>query len=264
MKSIKPLLLLLVLLPLGGCSMLGGGPKNYSGDPLNPTVDETADMSVEELYQSAQRLMRSGDYATAVDRLERLQANFPFSTYAKQAQLDTLYAYYQLEESAAVMAAADRYLRANPRSPQAAYVHYMRAMANLNRGRDLLSRVFGIDRSYRDPEPLRQAFYDFQELVERYPDSEYAEDGRKRMLEIREDLARHELHVARHYFENQAYIAAAKRAQGIMEDYASSSATYEALGILARAYAALELEELREDVLRIIRLNYPQHPALEG
>lgn len=262
MKLIKPFLLMVMLSAAAGCSMLSGDGVDVAAEA--ELGGDLEDRSAEELYNAAKAFLRTGDWESAIERLETLQGRYPFSPYAKQAQLDTIYAYYQLQEADSAIAAADRFLRTYPRDEAAAYVHYMRAMANLNRGKDFLTRLFGVDRSQRDAAPLRQAFLDLRELVERFPESEYADDARERMVVIRDDLAQHELHVAQYYMKRKAYLAAAERAQGIVENYQGAPVMDEALGIMAESYQALGLKDLREDVLRLIRINYPEHPALTG
>jgi outer membrane protein assembly factor BamD len=208
-----------------------------------------AEPTAQELYEEAQTAGRRGEFQTAVERLEQLQARFPFGDYARQAQLDIIYMYFRAEEMDSAIVAADRYIRLYPRDPHVAYAYYMRATANMTRGHDFLTRTFRIDRSTRDPEPLRQAYADFGQLIRSYPDTEYAADARERMLTLRNQLAEYELHVARFYVRRGAYVAAAQRAQAVVDNFAETDAVGEALTIMADAYERLELEDLRREVL---------------
>jgi outer membrane protein assembly factor BamD len=236
-----------LLLALGGCSTLGGS-------------DDDADATASELYQEAQAAARSHNYQTATELLETLQSRYPFGTYAQQAQLDIIYLYYQTEEWEAAISAADRFIRLNPTHPRVDYALYMRGSANMARGQDFLSRLFDVDRSRRDPRSLREALADFNRLVADFPDSKYAEDARERVVRLRNQLAAHELAAARFYQRRSAYVAAANRAKTILENFQETPAVRDALAILANAYHHLELPELRQDILRIIRENYPDHP----
>jgi outer membrane protein assembly factor BamD len=83
------------------------------------------------------------------------------------------------------------------------------------------------------------------------------------MVTLRNQLARHQIHVARFYLRNQAYVAAANRAKTVVEDYQGTASVKDALEILAQAYQHLELEDLRQDILRVIRTNYPDHPLVK-
>ncbi len=208
-----------------------------------------------QLYASAQSALERGDYSTAVSRLESLEARYPFGTYAEQAQLDIIYAYHKMDEAESAVAAADRFVRLNPRHPRVDYAWYMKGVAEQESGDDFLGDLFDLDRAARDPEPLRQAFEAFRTLVQRHPDSEYVADARERMTTLRDQLARHELMIARFYADRQAWVAAANRATGLVRDYEGTPALVPALQLLERAYGELEIPELREDIRRILRAN---------
>lgn len=253
MKLARLLLTLLLLLALAGCA-------NMFKD--EETLDR--ERSEEQIYRDARNAARQGDFETAVEELEKLHARFPFGTYSAQAQLDMVYTYFRAEEWDSAISAADRFIRLNPGHPRVDYAHYMKASANIARGEDLLSRTFRTKRALRDPQPLRQAFADFHTLVTQFPNSRYAADARARMLVLRNQLAEHELYVARFYLEREAYVAAANRAKGVVESFQETPAVREALEILAQSYEGLELDDLRQDVLRVIRMNYPDHPLARG
>lgn len=229
-----------------------------SGCATNGAEDQEA--PAESLYQEAQDAMAAGNYEQAVQTLETLQARYPFGPYAEQAQLDIIYAYHRYDEPDSAVAAAQRFIQLNPRHPAVPYAHFMQGVAEMNRGRSFLSERFGLDRASRDPEPLRRAFRAFRTVASQYPDSDYAANARKRMLIIRDLLARHELHVARFYMDRGAYVAAANRAKGILTEYPQTPAVEAALGILAEAYGHLEIADLRADVRRVIGENFPDHP----
>jgi outer membrane protein assembly factor BamD len=232
------------LLLIAGCSSLGG-------------KDNDTDASAGELYQEAQAAMRSNNNQTAIERLETLQSRYPFGEHAQQAQLDIINLYYKAGELDAAIAAADRFIRLNPTHPRVDYALYMRASTSMARGRDFISRTFKIDRTLRDPQPLRQAFADFKRLLIDFPDSRYSDDARRQMVILRNQLAQHELAIAEYYQSRSAYVAAANRAKGIIENYQETTAIKPALEILADAYQHLDLPDLRADTLRIIELNYP-------
>ena len=257
----RNLLIIPLVLALAACS--GSGPQREVLDPTDPlSPTRSAERTAEELYAEAQRLVRRGDYRTAASRLEDLQARYPFGGYFKQAQLDTIYAYYQAGDMEPAIRAADRFRRLNPQEPEVAYALYMRGRANLERGNDFLTRTFGIDRRIRDPGPMLEAVNDFNQLIERFPDSDFADDAGERIAELRNGLAHNEIHVARFYMRRQAYVAAANRAMGVIENYQGTPSIPEALEVLEQAYAAMELSDLRDDVLRVIEENYPDHPSL--
>ncbi|MBA1146231.1 outer membrane protein assembly factor BamD [Ectothiorhodospiraceae bacterium WFHF3C12] len=214
----------------------------------------------ESLYAEAQEAMDAGNYEDAVQTLETLQARYPFGRYAEQAQLDIIYAYYRFDEPDSAVAAAERFIRLNPRHPSVPYAHFMQGVAEMSRGRSFLTEAFDLDRASRNPEPLQRAFRAFRTVVTQYPDSDYAENARQRMLIIRDLQARHELHVARFYMDRGAFVAAANRAKRILSEYDETPAVEEALAIMAEAYGKLEIPALREDIRRVIGDNFPDHP----
>ncbi len=240
MKLSRIFLIALLSISVAGCAGLRGDR------------DDNEERSAEQLYEQAKGAGRRGDYETAIQRLEELQSRFPFGNYARQAQLDIIHMYFQAEDMDSTIAAADRFIRLYPRDEYAAYAYYMRATANMNRGRDFLTRIFRIERSMRDPDPLRQAHADFRHLAQNYPNSEYAEDARYRMEILRDQLAEHELHVTDFYLRRGAYVAAANRAKGVVENFQDTPAVRDALVMLAEAYQQLELEELRREVLEVL------------
>lgn len=243
--------LLVVATVLGGCSWLKSDHPDYIDD---------RERTAEQIYEQAQLAAKRGEFDDAIDRYELLQARFPFHQLSQQAQLDLIYLYYRAERMEEVVAAADRFVRLNPTHPRVDYAYYMRGSANLERGQDFLGKIFNTDRALRDPVPLRQAFTDFRRLVVDYPDSAYVDDATYQLRVIKNQLARHELGIAEFYLQQGAYVAAANRAKTIVEDYQGTPAVQAALEVLLRSYDHLDLPQLRQDVLRIIRLNFPDHP----
>lgn len=77
--------------------------------------------------------MNGGNYKTALEYLDKLQARYPFGRFAQQAQLDTIYIQYKDNEPDAALAAADRFIKANPRHPYVDYAYYMKGLVNFRR-----------------------------------------------------------------------------------------------------------------------------------
>ena len=98
-----------------------------------------------------------------------------------QAQLDVAYAQYKAEEPEVAIAAADRFIKLYPQNPYVDYAYYLKGIVNYNRSVGFLDRYIPTDPSQRDPGAALDAFQDFSELVQRFPDSKYAEDARQRM-----------------------------------------------------------------------------------
>ena len=220
--------------------------------------DPTKGWSASKLYAEAKDALDGGDYERAIDLFETLEARYPFGRYAQQAQLDIAYAYYKFDEPDSAIAAADRFIKLHPKSPHVDYAYYLKGLANFNRGKSIFSYVIPRDLENRDPVPLKRAFEDFKVIVTRYPDSPYTEDARKRMVFLRNKLAAHELAVADFYMRRGAYVAAANRAQYILEHYQRATAIPQALEILIKAYRRLHLNDLALQAYEVMRLNYPE------
>jgi len=116
----------------------------------------------------------------------------------------------------------------------------------------------------RDQTAARESFRDFDELIRRFPDSRYAPDARQRMVFLRNNLSFYELDVARYYLRRKAYVASANRARFAIETYPGSPELGNALEILHISYTEMGLPELAEDTMKVLVLNYPDHPYVTG
>ena len=109
----------------------------------------------------------------------------------------------------------------------------------------------------------RDAYADFAKLLSRFPASPYAPDARKRMLYLRNLLARHELNIANFYMERGAHVAAANRARFIVENYSKADVVPEALAVLVEANYRLGLEDAADDALQVLAVNFPGYNAFD-
>jgi outer membrane protein assembly factor BamD len=252
MRCLSKLLLIipLAVVFLAGCSLL---PEK---------IDETKGWPVQRLYSEARESMNEGNYQTAVEYLDKIQARYPFGRYAQQAQIDTIYCQYKDGEPDAAIAAADRFIKANPRHPYVDYAYYMKGLVNFQRSNTLFDRLAPVDRAKTDTNTARQSYNDFSELVRKFPNSQYAEDSRQRILFLHNNLAAYEVHVADYYLRRGAYVAAVNRAKYVLETYARTPVTENALSIMTQAYVRMDMPQLAADSLRVLERNYPQSPEL--
>lgn len=137
----------------------------------------------------------------------------------------------------------------------------MRGLASYNLDLGLATRYFPIDVAARNPGEQLQAFRDFTQLLNRFPDSEYAPDARQRMIAIRNRMAELELQAARYYIKREAYVAANNRARYVVENYPSSPSVEEALMIMADTFRALALEKGANDAIAMLKENFPNSEA---
>jgi len=238
-------LALILLFTLTACGLLS--------TPEEKTEVNTA--PVEKLYADAMDEMESQNYEKAVTAFETLQSNYPYGSYAQQAQLEIAFAYFKQKEPESALAAADRFIKQYPNNTHVDYAYYLKGLINFNADLGLLGGIVKQDLSERDPKAARDSFNSFKELVTRFPDSQYASDSRLRMQYLVDTLARYEIHVASYYLRRGAYVAAANRAKDVLAEYPKTASTRDALQIMVKAYDGMGMNELRDDAQRVLDAN---------
>jgi outer membrane protein assembly factor BamD len=237
-------LVLALVLPLGGC--FGGKDKR----------DMTS--GADELFERAGKSMKSANYRNAIGYYEALEARYPFSNQAKQAQLNLIYCYYKNGEPEAAIDGATQFERENPTHPRVDYALYMQGLAYFRGQHGTLHRWFRLDLSKRPPVDARESFSAFSRLLQRYPDSPYAPDARQRMIFLRNRLSKHQNHIAQYYLDRGAYVAALNRATYSMETFDGAPAVGESMAIMVEAYEKLGMRDLADDTRRVLSDNYPE------
>lgn len=232
----------LLALSLAGC---GNKPKEAIGN-------------ADKLYEMAKKASDNGNYRDATQYYEQLEARFPFTNAARQGQLDLMYAYYKNREPEAAIDQADQFIRENPAHPRVDYAYYIKGLVQFERNPNFLERWFNADLSQRPPIDARKSFQSFQTLLQRFPNSEYAEDARKRMIFLRNRLASYEVYVAGHYLERGAYVGAINRSKYAIENYDGSPQIRQALEIMAESYRRLGMTDLAADTEKVMTENYAQ------
>ena len=217
--------------------------------------DTIPDNPPSEMYSTAQEKLQSGNFRAAITQLEALDNRYPFGPYSQQVQLDLIYAYYKADDLPLAQATIERFARLNPTHPNIDYVLYMRGLTDMAFDDNTLQSFFGIDRSDRDPQHARNAFRDFTQLVQNYPQSAYAADAQKRLIFLHNRLADYELSVAQYYTKRGAYVAVVNRVEQMLRDYPDSEATRKALPLMENAYRQLNLPAQADKVKRIIEAN---------
>ncbi len=261
------LLILLTFISIfsSGCSIIESW--------LPEEIDETKSWSASKLYAEAKANLADGEYQSAIDLYEKLEARYPHGAYAQQAQLETAYAYYKFEEPESAIAAADRFIKLHPRHANVDYAYYLRGLVTFPARKSIFEFIFPQDESKRDPNSSLESFNYFSELVRKFPNSKYAKDAVLRMRYLRNKVAKHELHVAKYYMRRQAYIAAVDRASYVVEHYQQTPAVSEALLLMVEGYKKLNQPRLAQDAQRVYDQNaakfhkevfYVDEPVIPG
>jgi outer membrane protein assembly factor BamD len=256
---IKFLFICCLALSLQGCGTL---KELFSSDSSASDEDEYADWTAEKFRTEAKSAVEAGSYEKAIKLYEALESRYPFGEDSAQTQLDIAYAYFKNNDPDSAIAAADRFIKMNPRSPGVDYAYYLKGLVNYNRGIGFIDRFLPTDTSQRDPGSARDALNNFEELIRLFPQSKYVPDARLRMIALKNNLAMYEVHVARYYLKRKAYVAAADRASTVIEKYQRTPAVPFALQILQEAYTKLDMLDLAKDATRVYELNYPNGPPV--
>jgi outer membrane protein assembly factor BamD len=251
-KKLSVLVVTCALLSLSACGLL---PSKS---------DESKNVSASKLYAEAREEMDGAHYEAAIKLFEKLESNYPFGTYAAQAQMEIAYAHYKAQDQAEALASVERFIKLHPNHPNVDYMYYLRGLVNFNDQIGFMSFIYAQDPTERDPKATREAFAAFKDLVDKFPNSKYAPDSIQRMNYLINAMAAYEVHVANFYYRRGAYLAALNRAQGAVTDYADSPAREEALFIMIRAYDKLGMFDLRDDTQRVFQKNYPASRFLGG
>lgn len=222
--------------------------------------DETAGWNLEKLYTEAKQEADNGAYERAAKLYERLEGRAAGTILAQQAQLERAYVLHKSGEKAQALAILERFVKLHPTSPALDYALYLQGVVHFNDNLGIFGNLSQQRLSERDQQASRDSFQAFRQLVDQFPQSNYAADARQRMVFIVNSLAEYEVHVARYYFRRGAYVAAANRAQYAVREFQNSPAVEEALAILVQSYQRLGLTQLRDDAERVLRKNYPDSP----
>ena len=245
---------LLVASFLQGCSFL---------DKMLEEEDTTVGLTAAQLYQEGKEFLNLEDFNNAIRYFEVLESRFPFGKYSTQAMLDLSYAYYASDQRDQSIVEVNRFIRLYPNHPEVSYAYYLRALANFDKDANVLTRFFGYDPSRYDVTALKESFNDFSIVVNKYPNTKYAEDSLNRLVYIRNQIARSELYIAEYYNKRSAHVAAIERIKYMLENYGGTPSTEKGLLILIDSYNSLNMRQLAFDTARVLKKNYPEYKIEE-
>ncbi len=251
---LRPIFIIAFLICISGCSVFGLFGKDDKDKDPEIAEGETA----ETLYQEAHISLRKLDINEAVEKFEVLEGRYPFGRYAQQAQLELAYAYYKQSDTDRALSSINRFIKLNPQHPSLDYAYYLKGLIAFDSGKSFIHIIIPRDPSKNDPTPLRESFEVFGTLIDKFPDSEYAEDAKLRMVYLRNELAEYELKVANFYMRRGAYVASANRTRYIMENYQGASVMPQAIAMLEKAYEKLEMNDLAQDTNRVFHENFDE------
>jgi len=241
MKKTLPALFL--AFSLSGCTTLSG---------LIEKPDD--EKSVEEFYADATYGFEDEQWDVAIQNYEKLKAYFPYGPYAEQTHLELAYSYYRYDEPEAAILELNEFIRLYPKHKELPYAYYLKALAADSIIRSWLDNYI-TDPATRDVKSAKRAYSYYTDVITQFPDSQYATASGKRLVILRNQMARHELKVAEYYFEREAYLAAANRGRYILENYALSASVLDALKMMENAYTKLGMHDMASDLAKVYELN---------
>lgn len=256
--KLSSITLLALSINLVGCQTF----KNLTGGKDVDAV-ETAEKSEQRYYNDAIAQIDKGRYTQAVEDLTNLRTFYPTGQYAEQALLDMMYAQYESGKFETAAASAEQFINLYPSNPQVSYAYYVRGVANMQGSSEGL-KLFKLNQAERDTAYLRIAFANFQELINKYPNSPYAPDAAQRMTFIYNQFAESEMSAANWYIEREAYVAAVNRAKWVFQYYPLSESVPDAIAVLAYSHEKLGLNDLAKEYKTLLQINYPNMLSADG
>jgi outer membrane protein assembly factor BamD len=234
-----------MLAPLLLLPVLAAGCASDADVDLATYVEQTDPADV--LYNQglanmeAGRLKEAGNKFTAVDR------EHPYSELARKSMVMNAFAQYRQGNYDEAINAGKRYVALYPTTPDAAYAQYIVGLSYFRQIRDVT----------QDQKESRRAIEAMEEVVNRWPDSDYVDDAKTKIRFARDQLAGKDMQIGRYYLERRQYLAAVKRFRSVVEDYSNTRHVEEALARLTEAYYALGLTSEAQTAAAVLGHNYP-------
>ena len=237
--------LVLLAIPLSGCGTGALWDKFFAKDET--FKDEPADKLYNEgLYE----LNEKKDARAASKKFEEVDREHPYSDWARKSLLMSAFAYYQQGDYDNCIGSATRYVTLHPGSPDAAYAEYLIAASNYDQIPDIS----------RDQGRTEKAIAALEEVVRKYPTSEYAVSAKAKIEGARDQLAGKEMSVGRYYMQRRNYTAAINRFKTVVTQYQTTRHVEEALARLTEAYMAIGIVQEAQTAAAVLGHNFPDSP----
>jgi len=223
---------------LGGCNL-------FDKDKVLP--DEPAD----KLYNEGLYLLNEKkSVKDAAKKFEEVDRQHPYSEMARKSLIMSAYAYYQGGEYEEAITSAKRYVTLHPGSADAAYAQYLIASSYYDRIPDV----------NRDQKGTEQALQALEEVVRRYPTSEYATAAKQKLEVARDQLAGKEMVIGRYYLDRKDFPGAINRFKIVVTRYQTTRQVEEALMRLTECYMALGIAPEAQTAAAVLGHNFPDSP----
>ncbi len=208
---------------------------------------EYVERPVSEIYNTAMNLMQDGYYKRAASEFDEVERQHPYSVWATKAQLMAAYSYYQSNRYDDAIIALDRFTQLHPANRDVAYAYYLKALCYYEQISDVA----------RDQKMTELALDALNEVIKRFPDSEYARDAKIKIDLTYDHLAGKEMEIGRYYLNQKHYLAAINRFRSVVEKYETTTHVPEALHRLTEAYLALGVTSEARKTASVLGHNFP-------
>jgi outer membrane protein assembly factor BamD len=246
--SVKPFARLacvaLALIGLAGCSLF---EKNDASNNANKDAAQYRERPIEQIYADAWRAINAGNWEQAAAQFNEVDRQHPYSVWARRAMLMSAFCSYQANKYTDAISTADNYIQLHPGSSEVAYAFYLKAVS-------LYEQIVDVN---RDQSNTQGALVALQDVVQRFPDTEYARDATLKIDLTMDHLAGKEMAVGRYYLRRGDYIGAINRFRTVVEQYATTPQIAEALERLTEAYYSLGLDREAQTAAAVLGANYP-------
>jgi outer membrane protein assembly factor BamD len=234
--------LVVLAIPLSGCGTGALWDKFFAKD--DTFVEEPAD----KLYNEGLFLMNDKhDPKGASKKFEEVDRQHPYSDWARKSLLMSAYAFYDAGDYDNCIGAATRYVTLHPGSPDAAYAQYLIAASHYDQIPDVS----------RDQGRTEKAIAALEEVVRKYPTSEYSVNAKAKLEGARDQLAGREMNVGRYYMEKRDYTAAINRFKIVVTQYQTTRHVEEALFRLTEAYMSIGIVGEAQTAAAVLGHNFP-------
>jgi outer membrane protein assembly factor BamD len=240
-KTARGLVLAVAAVALCGCESLGLGGKK---DDDNAQYIERP---IDKIYADAWHQIDQGNWSNAAKQFDEVERQHPYSIWARRAMLISAYCSYQANKYTDAIGTAEGYISLHPGSKDVSYAFYIRAISYYEQIVDV----------GRDQSNSEQALSALNDVVQRFPDSEYAHDATLKIDLVLDHLAGKEMAVGRYYLMKNEYIGAINRFKVVVQQYQTTSQTPEALERLTEAYYAMGITKEAQTAAAVLGANYP-------
>ena len=209
---------------------------------------ETEGEKLQILYNDAMELVKKRDFVDAAILFEDIERQYPYSKWSNQAQLMSGFCYYKSSMYNDSLDALERFIALYPGSNKISYAYYLRAL-------NYFEQISDVE---RDQTITAKAKRSFEEVIKKFPESEFASDALIRIDIINDRLAAKEMEIARYYQFNHQWISAINRYNKILDEYKTSVYTEETLHRLVEIYYSLGLHEEAKRYAATLQYNFPE------